>query len=309
MLTGTHTQLQELLKLRLYAEHIDLKRLAKISSHQAGVRQSKMQSRGIEFAGVRLYQPGDDVRTIDWRVTARKGKPHTKEFNEERDRPFMILLDQSPSMFFGSKKRLKSVLAAEVASLLAWAAASQGHRLGGLIFGDGDYALVKPKQSRNTPLRIMHQINVFNNLLKSPHSQLENAGIELGIRQIYNHIQTGSLITIISNFNGLLEKYEEINKYIWEMSRHNKIFCFLISDPLEAKLPASGQYQISDGNRKYLIEAGDKRTRERHAQAFADKEALLLKLCRQQSAHCIKLSTQEDVLQTIAPKFANASPR
>jgi len=90
--------------------------------------------RGIDFEETRIYQPGDDIRTMDWRVTARTGKPHTKVYREERERPTFFLVDYNPSMFFGSKVAFKSVIAAKTAAILAWAAAREGNRVGGLVF-------------------------------------------------------------------------------------------------------------------------------------------------------------------------------
>ena len=133
---GVRLTIDELLALRREAMALDLSSNYRVSSTLAGGYRSKFRGRGMDFDEVRLYQPGDDIRNIDWRVTARTGKPHTKLFREERERPVFLLLDQSKHLFFGSRVAFKSVIAARAASLLIWASITAGSRIGGVLFDD-----------------------------------------------------------------------------------------------------------------------------------------------------------------------------
>ena len=144
-------------------ELIDLGRLAKkkvkkFTFNRKGVLGgkfiTKIKGRGMEFSESRPYQPGDDIRHIDWRVTAKSGKTHTKLFREERERPVMLVLDQSRSMFFGSQKRLKSVQATRTASLLGWRAIKAGDRVGAIIFSEKEHSEFRPKSDLNNFLRL-----------------------------------------------------------------------------------------------------------------------------------------------------------
>ena len=298
MLTGAYTELSELVRLRLYAGQFDLSNLACVSSRQAGTRQSKLRGRGIEFSAVRAYQPGDDVRAIDWRVTARKGTPHTKQFNEEKERPILLLLDQTPSMFFGSHKRFKSVLAAEAAALLGWAALQQSYRIGGTSFGNGQSVFIKPQHNRNKLLRFLHDVQAFNSLLNSPHVHAACTGLEAGLKHMQQHVYSGSMVVVISDFNALKTHYDNIKKKFWQLSRHNDVICLFISDPLESELPKRGHYRIYDGQHQLIIDANSGHQRKQHAEAFASKEAALIRLCRQQRMQYIPLTTADDVLST-----------
>ena len=141
---GIRLTIDELLALRREALALDLSSNYRVSSTLAGGYRSKFRGRGMDFDEVRLYQPGDDIRNIDWRVTARTGKPHTKLFREERERPLFLLLDQSKHLFFGSRVAFKSVIAARAASLLIWASITAGSRIGAVLFDDSGHLEHRP---------------------------------------------------------------------------------------------------------------------------------------------------------------------
>ena len=139
---GAYTDLPDLIRLRYAAREMADLTGDKTSNPLAGLLSSNFRGRGIDFAEVRVYQPGDDVRTIDWRVTARTQVAHTKVFQEEKERPVLILVDQSASMYFGSQVTFKSVLAARTAAIIAWAALERGDRVGGLVFSEQGLSLI-----------------------------------------------------------------------------------------------------------------------------------------------------------------------
>jgi len=150
--------LTDLISLRFEATRLALPRNIRATHPISGQQRSKIQGRGVDFSEVRLYQPGDDVRSIDWRVTARTDRPHTKLFQEEKERPVMVLIDQGPSLFFGSKVRFKSVAAARLGVMLAWSALGEGDRVGGIIFNDEGHDEIRPRRSRKSVLHLANKV-------------------------------------------------------------------------------------------------------------------------------------------------------
>ena len=163
--TGAYVTLETLIGLRFPASQLQLTRRNRALSALTGPNKANFRGRGIDFEEVRSYQAGDDIRTIDWRVTARTGAAHTKVFREERERPVLVVVDQRGSQFFGSQHCFKSVLAAHLAGLLAWSALGNGDRVGGLVFNDSRHREVRPRRSRKTVLTILSQIEAFNRRL------------------------------------------------------------------------------------------------------------------------------------------------
>ena len=151
--TGAYTALSELVALRFNAR-LQLTSKRRSLSTLAGPYQANFRGRGIDFEEVRAYQAGDDVRSIDWRVTARTTEPHTKLFQEEKERPVLVVVDQRIRNFFGSKQCFKSVLAAYTAALLAWSALRNNDRVGGLVLTDNDLKEIRPRRSKLSLIHI-----------------------------------------------------------------------------------------------------------------------------------------------------------
>ena len=166
-MSGAYSDLKELVGLRFQARNLALFQNNRSRSLLAGCGTSPFKGRGVDFEEVRAYQYGDDIRSIDWRVTARRSKPHTKIFQEERERPVLIVLDQSHSLFFGSQLHFKSVTAAETCALLAWATLNHGDRIGGVIFDENSLSEVRPKRSKQTLMHLLHKVNQHNEALSA----------------------------------------------------------------------------------------------------------------------------------------------
>ena len=157
-LSGIEVDVDDLIGLRFRAQRLELGIARRARQTMTGAHDSRFRGRGMEFAESRIYQPGDDVRSIDWRVTARTGRPHTKLFQEERERPVILLVDLGASMFFGTRKAFKSVLAAETAALIAWAAMHGGDRVGALVAGRSAHMELKPVAGRRGVLRVLRAL-------------------------------------------------------------------------------------------------------------------------------------------------------
>ncbi|MEJ2764743.1 DUF58 domain-containing protein [Photobacterium sp. MCCC 1A19761] len=202
-----------------------------IWSQLNGQHISRKKGRGMNFAEVRPYQAGDDIRAIDWRVTARTGKTHTKLFTEEREQPVMLLVDLSQNMQFGSTLLLKSVQAAHFASLLSWLAIKEQDRIGAIIYTGTQLVECKPTARQQGPLR------VINALLEAHHpdasSQVEEQTpleFSAALKHLHHLCPKGSDIVVISDFY-LLTPTDK--RRLSQLRQHNRIQFVQVSDPLE----------------------------------------------------------------------------
>jgi uncharacterized protein (DUF58 family) len=286
---GAYSRLDELIRLRYGARELKLNRQRKAFRLLVGPHQAKFRSRGIEFEEVRGYQAGDDVRGIDWRVTARTGKAHTRVFREERERPVLILVDQRLSMFFGSRTCFKSVMAAHVAALLAWAALQQGDRVGGLVFNSMEHREIRPKRNVKNVLRFLNDINSLNHLLRKDFPAA-GLGLDDALEEMRRITRPGSNLFVISDFKGLAAKGE---KQLYHLSRHGDVSAVRVFDPLEQELPANGCYSITDGNERFMMYTGDKDLRRSYRDEFNRKTERLVQLLGPMGIPLIPLSTQD----------------
>lgn len=258
---GAHAALAQLIALRFPAAQLELGTRKRALSNLAGPNKTNFRGRGIDFEEVRAYQPGDDIRTIDWRVTARTGNAHTKLFREERERPVLVVVDQRNSMFFGSRHCFKSVLAAHLASLLAWAALQGGDRVGGLVFNDAGHQEIRPRRSRATVLALLSQVEQYNAALPlaDPGAAANFAEVLANVRRI---ARPGSSLFLVSDFRGAWQ--ETAREQLFELAKHTEITALACRDPLEADLPRAGTYAVTDGNERSELDTGDRQLRERY---------------------------------------------
>ncbi|OBP14583.1 hypothetical protein A5320_12575 [Rheinheimera sp. SA_1] len=278
---GSNVELKQLLRYQRHTQLFDLTPAQTIQSKLAGSYLAKSKGRGMEFDEVRHYQTGDDVRTIDWRVTARTGKVHTKLFREEKERPVFILTDLNHSMQFGSTLLLKSVQAAHLAALIAWHVKKSGDKLGGLLFHQQQIRELKPAGRSVAVLRYLHQLIELQQQsllwvqqqMQQPTARLpESKSIDLAtaLGQLRRLARPGSLLFIISDFQQL---DATCLRHLQALRLHNEIRICQISDPLEQQLPAhaSGIAKVSDGNQEVTMELSGmnlKRDYQAQQQAF-----------------------------------------
>ena len=158
---GAEIKTDNLVAIRHIAKLLPIHKQKKVLNELAGIHTSNVRGRGVDFSEVRSYQPGDDIRAMDWRVTARNQKPHIKVFHEERERPIMIVCDLRSSMFFGTQYAFKSVLAADIASLFSWSALNNGDRFGALLFDNNREIDVRPKPGLKQVMHVLHALAEF----------------------------------------------------------------------------------------------------------------------------------------------------
>lgn len=305
---GPYTSIENLLALRREGCVLNLAAHKKALAAMAGGHRSPFKGRGIDFDEVRIYQPGDELRSIDWRVTARTGTPHTKLFHEERERPVYILLDQKSSMFFGSQVTFKSVVAAQTAAWLAWAGMANHDRIGGIVYADTRHQEYRPKGGKRGVLQLMQGIEKFNvslsrkSLLENEQAQTANA-LEDALHTLNRVIRPGSFVFIISDFYGINENIEQS---LAKISRHNNIMALLVSDPLEQQAPPPGQYTFSNGEKLFTMNTAAKSTRKAYQALFDTRRDMIASFLNPISIPVLELSTHTNYLEILRASFGNS---
>ncbi len=269
---GAHADLSELITLRFPATQLKLGRRNRALHTLAGPIKSNFRGRGIDFEEVRSYQPGDDIRTIDWRVTARTGKAHTKVFREERERPVLVVIDQRSSMFFGSSYCFKSVLAAQLASLLAWSALHSGDRVGGLVFNEDSHQEIRPRRSRKTVLALLSQIATYNRALPLNATAEQNSFAHM-LSNLRHIARPGSSLFMISDFRGASD--DGAREHLFELAKHTELTAVACNDPLESELPRAGTYAVTNGSARSELHTGDHQLRRDYRLRLQQQRDLL----------------------------------
>jgi uncharacterized protein (DUF58 family) len=242
---GVYTNVQELMKLRYKASGYSFLPRQPVHSLLTGRHASRLRGRGMDFEEIRRYLPGDDIRKIDWRVTARTKKPHTRVYTEERERPVLLVVDQRVSMFFGTRVNMKSVTAAHSAALAAWRVVDQGDRVGAFVFNDTQVKEISPHRSRKRVMQILGEIVRLNQLLNVDTRSKANPNmLNQVLDRTFRTAKHDYLICIISDFYGMDENTKRLIKL---MGQHNDVLAALIYDPLAAKPPQAGRFMVSDG--------------------------------------------------------------
>ncbi len=242
---GVYVGLDDLMRLEFKARGYTFLPHQPVHSILTGRHGSRIRGRGFDFEEIRAYQQGDDVRSIDWRVTARIGKPHVRVFTEERDHPVLLVVDQRLSMFYGTRVRMKSVVAAESAALAAWRVVDQGDRVGALIFDDAEVTEIKPRRGRNNVIRVLESVVEKNQALRASSKVASDPGmlnraLEMALRTVtHDH-----LLCVISDFDGADSHTREL---LLRVARHNDVLGVLVHDPSAFRLPRSGRFVLSDG--------------------------------------------------------------
>ena len=302
VIPGAYVSVEQLLGLRFRPIPDAPLRSKNVTGRQIGLRLSKQNGRGVDFAEVRLYQPGDDIRSIDWRVTARKNVPHTKVFREERERPALLFIDQSQHMFFGSQQRLKSVAAAELAARIAWQITASGDRVGGMVLDNHGHHLFRPFRTVRATGRLMQQVALSNQQLTRPEPDTANpeaahSRLRSGLGALALLRQRHHQIFIISDLAGPLDLWRSS---LHRLARHHQVHVIQICDPLDSELPPTGVYNIVHGNQNISFFSGDIALRGRYASDHEKRNAQIVELCRHPSLTHRKLSTADTDWDSLA---------
>ena len=290
---GIHVSLDSLLRLQAMATGFSFLPRQPIHSILAGRHASRLRGRGLNFEEIRAYLPGDDTRNMDWKVTARMRKPHVRVFTEERDRPVLLVVDQRITMFFGTRRCMKSVAAAEVAALGAWRTLSVGDRVGAVVFNDSETIEIAPHRSRSRVVQIISEVVKMSRRLNA------TAGIESkpsmfneALRRALRIAKHDFLVCLIGDGAGL---DDETVRYVTLLSEHNDVLSIFIYDPFEAELPEAGRLVVAEGSQQLEINLGDGRLRKRYQSDFQERLDWFQTISRRRKIPLLSISTEHDV--------------
>lgn len=294
---GVMVSLAELLEMRHRLDEVQLFSSPGRRSPLVGLHHSKLRGRGVDFDQVRVYQAGDDVRNIDWRVTARTQEPHTKLFHEERERPVFLLVEQSPRLFFGSGLCFKSVLAAQVAALFGWAALAHNDRIGGLVFDDAGSSEIRPRRSKQSLLQLLGRVVRANQQLSSRDSEpAAGDGLGLALRRAREVLRPGSLVLAICDERSLVDSAEQ---QFALLARHCDLILLPLSDPLDHALPAAGLLRFTDEHARLELDTSDAELRQAWRERGEARQLRWQRLAQKLGVLLLPLSTQRDLIEQL----------
>jgi len=274
-------------------KHIEIKATKLVNEIFAGQYQSVFKGRGMEFAEVREYVPGDDVRTIDWNVTARSQKPFIKKFVEERELTVIFVVDGSRSLSFGTEDKMKSELAAELAALLAFSAVKNLDKVGLLIYTDKIEKYVPPKKGKSHVLRVVREV-LFH------RSESNKTDLRQALETVNNTIKRSAVIFLISDF--LDEGYEKILKVLNQ--KHDLIAIHII-DPRERKIPACGWIEMEDAetDERLFVNTNDRRFRKQYEKTAGQKESQIDYLFKLLGIDSVKIESGQSYVRPLIKFF------
>ncbi|MFC3607085.1 DUF58 domain-containing protein [Stutzerimonas tarimensis] len=301
--SGVHVQVAELIEMRQRARELPLFSTLQRRSPLVGLHHSRLRGRGVDFDHVRAYQPGDDVRNIDWRVTARTQEPHTKLYHEERERPIYLLVEQSRRLFFGSGKGFKSLLAAQAAALIGWVALAHNDQVGGLVFGDDGCQEVKPRRSKQSLLQLLDRLARANQQL---HADLQSDPEDLGLalRRTREVLRPGSLAVILCDERALTDTAE---KQLTLLGRHIDLLLLPLSDPLDHALPDAGLLRFARGGARLELDTHDHSIRHAYAEQARLRQLRWQQLARRLRAPLLPLSTERPAFEQLRDQLIGAT--
>ena len=294
---GVYVQLDDLVRLQHKASGFSFLPRQPVHSILSGRHASKLRGRGLNFEELRNYLPGDDTRNIDWKVTARTRTPYVRVYTEEKDRTVWLLIDQRVGMFFGSKERMKSVVAAEVAAISAWRVLSVGDRVGALVFNDSDISVIPPHRSRERVMQILKQVVEKNQALNAGADSKPDAGkLNEVLKQVGILARHDCLVCLITDGDGI---NTDTRKYISRLSEHNDVLTAFIFDPLERDMPAAGRLRFADGEGQLEADTSDKKLRRAFQSDFEQRLERMQSASRRFSIPILSLQTTLPVSEQI----------
>ncbi|MFV3371959.1 DUF58 domain-containing protein [Pseudomonas sp. NY15435] len=292
-----YAALQQLMLLEHRVRGLSFLSRQPLSSILSGSHAARLRGRGLSFDELRQYNPGDDLRHLDWRASLRYGKPFVRSYTEERDRPTLLLVDQRMSMYFGSQRSFKSVLAAELAALGAWMALQAGDRVGGLVFGDRDIEYIRPLRSRARVEALCAAIVRHNHALQATATDEDSPGqLDRALRECLAVAGHDSLIVIISDFAGVTPQTLQLLR---QLGAHNDVLALLVFDPIALKLPDKGRVTVTQGELQVELEVGRRQVHRPLGEFLSGRLKEVATLLRRSQVPLMMFSSGRDSLEQL----------
>jgi len=305
--SNIYSTLKSLTALQYQASGFSFLPKQPVHSVLSGRHSSRLRGRGLNFEELRHYQTGDDIRTMDWKVTNRTKKPHVRVFTEEKERPVMLLVDQRINMFFGSEVKMKSVVAAELAALSAWRVLSVGDRIGSIVFNDNEIVETRPQRSRTAVMRILHNLLQLNRELGISYPYLpEEPQLNKVLKRAQQSCKHDHLVIIVSDMSGW---NAETVKRIKQLGQHNDVLAALIFDPLEKHLPETDKLVMSDGNMQLQVDVTKSNLKSRFHSAFESSVDTLQAELNKHGIPVLPIDTVEGVAEQVRQVIGDARRR
>lgn len=299
-----HVSSDELVQCRLQARDLRLDSRRPARSAITGGHASRFRGRGMDYLESRAYQPGDDIRSMDWRVTARTNHAHVKLYQEERERPVVVMIDLGPGMFFATQGAFKSVVAARAAALIGWAAIQNGDRIGAFLFNGGHHEL-RPLGGQRGVMRLIRQLVTATDPAEIPASQsidAQSSHLNEALLRLHRVARPGSLVFILSDFYAI---NADTRRHMQRLRQHNDIVACQIVDALELTPPPAGRYAITDGVQNGLLDTRSATRRRAYAEYFATHHAKVRELMQQSAVPLQRIVTTDNVAQALRLGLAN----
>ncbi|MEO8988269.1 MAG: DUF58 domain-containing protein [Rhodanobacter sp.] len=292
--------LAELIALRGRVGHARMAPLSTRASRQ-GQQSSRLYGRGMDYAESRVYQAGDDVRRLDWRLTARSGKLHTKLFQEDREGSLLILLDTHASMVFGTRQRFKSVQAARVVALAAWYATRAGEQVGVLAFGAVDQ-LIRPQAGPRGALAVCGALAQWD---ARPRSDRQQPLSEAVLRAAHVSHGANRVLVVSDGFSC----DEAARPRLLDLTRHAAVSVLVVADPLELALPPAGRYPLEHAGERRDVLLHSARQRSDFQRALGSGAARLTSVAQSLRLRHASIDTTADPYDVVAGLIGRSGVR
>lgn len=295
--SNVYADLDELMRLRFKASGFSFLPRQPVHSVLSGRHASRLRGRGLNFEELRNYLPGDDTRNIDWKVTARTREPHVRVYTEEKDRTVWLLVDQRVSMYFGSRWKLKSVMAAEAAAIACWRVLAQGDRVGAVVFNDTRVNVLPPQRSADRVSQILKTVVAMNHDLSAAAEIRPAPGmLNEALRRACSLARHDCLVCLIGDGAGI---DDETRRHVTGLTEHNDVLSIFIYDPLEQAMPAAGRLVFSDGLTQVDFNSAERKLREAFADDFRQRMQRMRATSRRHGIPLVPVHTAAPVLDQV----------
>ncbi len=302
---GAYTDLDSLVRLRFETQDFSLRPQQPVTSVLNGRYGSKLRGRGMDFAELRRYQQGDDIRAMDWKVTARTRKAHVRVCAEEKDRAVLMVVDQRKCMFFGTKRQMKSVTAAECSAVGVWRALASGDRAGAVLFNDTDIRAFHPQRSEQTALQILGELVRMNHALSlQTNAETDHNVFNKALQRAKQMAKHDVLVVIISDMSSADARSEQL---ITQIAEHNDVLALLTHDA--SRLDGfPDALAISNGTQHREIQFNDTRVREQLTNDYHNEQQRLEQHFRRLAAPMLMISNGEPTVAQLRRLFGVPAP-
>lgn len=295
MKTSARATIDDLVRLQFEARGFSWLPRQPVHSLLSGRHTSRLRGRGLTFEELRDYRPGDDIRTMDWKATARLRKPHVRVYTEERERPVLLVVDQRTSMFFGSARTTKATAAAEFAALGAWRSLDVGDRVGAIIFGEDEICQIRPHRSRENVLRICHELVRFGKGLRSGGGPANGEMLNEALKRTAATAKHDFLVVLVTDYHG---DDQRTQKLATQIASHNDVLAALVYDPLGIAFPVESELAAFDGEYNRSFRTGGRFDADYRAQ-FENRARLVRERLKAIRIPVLPICTHEPVIEQL----------